>query len=100
MGGAFGVGKRISIKYTRTLLNAALNGKLANVKYKKDPIFGFEIPETCPGVPVEVLDPATSWNDKAEYDKRYKDLALRFKKNFEKFAENTPQDVIDAGPRV
>lgn len=100
VGGAFGVGKRISIKYTRTLLNAALNGKLANVKYKKDPIFGFEIPETCPGVPVEVLDPATSWNDKAEYDKRYKDLALRFKKNFEKFAENTPQDVIDAGPRV
>ncbi|MBL8079020.1 MAG: phosphoenolpyruvate carboxykinase (ATP) [Anaerolineales bacterium] len=100
VGGAFGVGKRISIKYTRSLLNAALSGKLANVQYKKDPVFGFEIPEACPGVPVEVLDPATSWNDKAEYDKRYKDLALRFKKNFEKFAEHTPQEVIDAGPKV
>ena len=100
VGGAFGVGKRISIKYTRALLNAALSGELASVKYKKDPIFGFEIPEACPGVPVEVLDPATSWSDKAEYDKRYKDLALRFKKNFEKFAEHTPQDVIDAGPKV
>ncbi len=100
VGGAFGVGKRISIKYTRALLNAALSGKLANVKYKKDPVFGFEIPESCPGVPDEVLDPAISRKDKAEYDKRYHDLALRFKKNFEKFAEHTPQDVIDAGPKV
>lgn len=100
VGGPYGVGKRISIRYTRALLNAALNGNLANVKYKLDPIFGFEVPATCPNVPDEVLDPSSSWGDKKEYDRRYKDLAMRFKQNFGKFIDGTPQEVIDAGPKV
>ncbi|MBE0672941.1 MAG: phosphoenolpyruvate carboxykinase (ATP) [Anaerolineales bacterium] len=100
VGGPYGVGKRISIRYTRALLNAALNGKLTNVKYKLDPIFGFEVPATCPNVPDEVLDPSSSWGDKEEYDRRYKDLAMRFKQNFGKFIDGTPQEVIDAGPKV
>lgn len=100
VGGPYGVGKRISIKYTRALLNAALNGKLKDVKYKKDPIFGFEVPLTCPDVPDDVLVPSSSWGDKKEYDKRYKDLAMRFVENFEKFKDHTPQKVIDAGPKV
>jgi len=100
VGGPYGVGKRISIRYTRALLNAALNGSLANVKYKTDPIFGFEVPVTCPNVPDEVLNPSASWGDAKEYDRRYKDLAMRFKQNFGKFTDGTPQEVIDAGPKV
>ena len=100
VGGAYGVGKRISIKYTRALLNAALTGKLDQVNFTTDPVFGFEFPTTCPNVPVEVLNPATAWHDQKEYDRRYKDLALRFKQNFAKFEEGTPQEVLDAGPKV
>lgn len=100
VGGPYGVGKRISIKYTRALLNAALDGKLKDVQFKKDPIFGFEVPMTCPNVPNEVLDPSSSWHDKKEYDRRYKDLAMRFIQNFGKFMDGTPQEVIDAGPKV
>ncbi|HUM28436.1 MAG TPA: phosphoenolpyruvate carboxykinase (ATP), partial [Anaerolineales bacterium] len=96
----YGVGKRISIKYTRALLNAALNGKLDQVKFTHDPIFGFEVPTQCPDVPAEVLNPASSWHDQKEYDRRYKDLAMRFKQNFGKFEIGTPQDVIEAGPKV
>jgi len=81
-------------------LNAALSGKLADVKYKKDPIFGFEVPASCPNVPDEVLDPSSSWHDKKEYDRRYKDLAMRFKQNFGKFTDGTPQEVVAAGPKV
>ncbi len=100
VGGSYGVGKRISIKYTRALLNAALNGKLDQVKFTHDPIFGFEVPTQCPDVPAEVLNPASSWHDQKEYDRRYKDLAMRFKQNFGKFEIGTPQDVIEAGPKV
>ncbi len=100
VGGPYGVGKRISIKYTRALLNAALDGRLNDVSFKKDPIFGFEVPTTCPNVPDEVLDPASSWHDKKEYDRRYKDLAMRFIQNFGKFMDGTPRDVIEAGPKV
>jgi len=100
VGGPYGVGKRISIKYTRALLNAALDGKLNDVQFKQDPIFGFEVPMTCPNVPNEVLDPSSSWHEKKEYDRRYKDLAMRFIQNFGKFMDGTPQEVIDAGPKV
>jgi phosphoenolpyruvate carboxykinase (ATP) len=100
VGGAYGVGKRISIRHTRALLNAALTGKLNEVEYKKDPIFGFDVPCTCPNVPDDVLDPSSSWHDKKEYDKKYKQLAQRFIENFGKFIEGTPQEVIDAGPKV
>jgi phosphoenolpyruvate carboxykinase (ATP) len=100
VGGPYGVGKRISIKYTRALLNAALNGKLDKVKFTKDPIFGFEVPTQCPDVPDEVLSPATSWHDQKEYDRRYKDLAMRFKQNFAKFEEGTPYEVVEAGPKI
>jgi len=100
VGGAYGVGKRISIRHTRALLNAALNGKLEDVKYAKDPIFGFEVPTECPGVPADVLSPSSSWGDKKEYDRRYKDLAMRFKENFAKFTDNTPSEIVYAGPKV
>ena len=100
VGGPYGVGKRISIRHTRALLNAALSGKLDNVNYMTDPIFGFEVPMECPEVPSEVLSPSSSWGDKKEYDRRYKDLAMRFKENFAKFTDSTPQEVVEAGPKV
>ena len=100
VGGPYGVGKRISIRHTRALLNAALNRWLEDVPYKRDPIFGFEVPEHCPDVPDDVLVPSSSWADKKEYDRRYKDLAMRFKQNFGRFEEGTPLEIIEAGPKV
>jgi phosphoenolpyruvate carboxykinase (ATP) len=100
VGGPYGVGKRISIRHTRAILNAALNGELDHVNYSTDPIFGFEVPTECPEVPAEVLSPSSSWGDKKEYDRRYKDLAMRFKENFAKFADNTPLEVLEAGPKL
>ena len=58
------------------------------------------MPTECPDVPAEVLNPATSWGDKKEYDRRYRDLAMRFKQNFAKFEDGTPREVVEAGPRV
>jgi phosphoenolpyruvate carboxykinase (ATP) len=100
VGGAFGVGKRISIRYTRAILNAALSGKLDKVEFKTDPIFGFQVPATCPDVPAEVLDPASAWPSKDEYWKKYKQLASRFIENFKKFEEGCPPEVIAAGPKI
>lgn len=100
VGGAYGVGKRISIKYTRALLSAALSGELNKVKFNVDPVFGYEVPTTCPEVPNEVLDPSSSWTDKAAYQKGYQDLAKRFVENFAKFADGTPQEITNAGPKI
>jgi phosphoenolpyruvate carboxykinase (ATP) len=100
VGGAYGIGKRISIRYTRNLLNAALLGKLDKVEYYKDPVFGFEVPKTCPELPESVLQPWSSWHSREEYDQKYHDLAQRFIDNFGKFQEGTPQEVIDAGPKI
>jgi phosphoenolpyruvate carboxykinase (ATP) len=100
VGGPYGVGKRISIRHTRALLNAALTGQLDSVTYKQDPIFGFDVPEHCPNVPDDVLVPSSSWPDKKEYDRRYKDLAMRFKQNFGKFEVGTPAEITEAGPKI
>jgi phosphoenolpyruvate carboxykinase (ATP) len=99
IGGPYGVGKRISIKYTRALLNAALSGKLLDVPYCLDPVFGFEVPQHCEGVPPEILNPAGSWTNKDAYMQRYKELAGRFIENFKKFEEQCPAEVRAAGPR-
>ena len=100
VGGPYGVGKRISIRHTRALLNTALTGQLANVDYYKDPVFGFEVPRTSPGIPDNVLEPWSSWSSRAEYDKKYKQLAQRFIENFAKFSKDMPREVVEAGPRI
>ncbi|MFZ1041792.1 MAG: phosphoenolpyruvate carboxykinase (ATP) [Anaerolineales bacterium] len=100
VGGPYGVGKRISIKYTRALLSAALTGKLDKVSYKTDSVFGFEVPTQCLGVPDDVLNPAGSWPDKKEYDKKYRDLASRFNENFKKFETQSNSEIVDAGPHI
>jgi phosphoenolpyruvate carboxykinase (ATP) len=100
VGGPYGVGKRISIKYTRGLLNAALSGKLLNVKYGRDPLFGFGIPETCDEIPSSVLNPASSWPSKETYMQKYRQLASRFIENFRKFEAGCPPETIAAGPKL
>ena len=98
-GGSFGVGERISIQYTRTLLNAALNGKLLKVEYVKDPIFGFEVPKTWEGVPADVLDPAGTWPSREEYFRQYDGLAARFIENFKLMMDGCPAHIVEAGPK-
>ena len=92
-GGAYGVGKRMSIKHTRALLRATLTGELDNAEYHTDPFFGLAIPAHVDGVPDEVLDPHRAWADKAAYDKAAADLVTRFVVNFESFAEHVDEDV-------
>ena len=98
VGGRFGVGKRISIRHTRNLLNAALEGKLDKAKYRKDKLFGFEVPLSCPEVPEDVLEPSNSWGDKEDYWKKYDALAARFIENFKLFEKGCTTEVIQAGP--
>jgi phosphoenolpyruvate carboxykinase (ATP) len=99
VGGKFGVGKRISIRHTRNLLNAALDGHLEKVKYRKDKLFGFEVPLTCPDVPEDVLAPEAAWGSKDEYWKKYDALAARYIDNFKLYADGCAPEVIAAGPK-
>lgn len=98
-GGPFGIGKRISIRHTRALLNAALDGRLMDVEYRKDKLFGFGVPTHCPEVPEDVLDPANTWGNKTDYWRKYDALAARFIENFKLFASGCPEEVKRAGPR-
>jgi phosphoenolpyruvate carboxykinase (ATP) len=99
-GGQYGVGKRMSIRHTRALLNAALDGSLARTKFRKDRFFGLSIPEHVPGIPAEVLDPRESWADKAAYDRMAKELIARFEKNFAGFEDGVGEEVRAAAIRV
>lgn len=100
VGGPYGVGKRISIRYTRALLDAALNGDLLDVEYYTDPVFGFTVPKSCPNVPENVLYPGESWPSMAEYDRKYRQLAARYVDNFKKFANEAGPELITAGPQL
>jgi phosphoenolpyruvate carboxykinase (ATP) len=100
VGGPYGIGKRISIRYTRELLNAALSGELLDVEYYKDPIFGFEVPTRCGDIPEDVLRPSESWPNKDQYMQKYRQLAARFIENFKKFQEDTPFDIASVGPKL
>ncbi len=94
-GGPAGVGERFDIPVSRAVVNAAISGVMDTLEFRVDPIFGFEVPVTCPGVPTGLLDPRSTWDNKEKYDAQAKDLARRFNKNFEKF-----KDVADAVKNV
>ncbi|MBU9721041.1 MULTISPECIES: phosphoenolpyruvate carboxykinase (ATP) [Bacillaceae] len=98
-GGPYGVGKRMNLPYTRAMVNAAIHGELTNVETTVDPIFGLHIPVRCPGVPDEILQPKQTWEDKEAYDRKAKELALKFNANFKKFKAVTG-DIRAAGPTV
>ena len=98
-GGPYGVGRRMHLPYTRAMITAALSGALDEVAYREEPVFGLRIPRECPGVPAELLDPRSTWEDRAAYDAQARDLAGRFIRNFQQFPE-APEVVRDAGPRL
>ena len=97
-GGPYGIGKRMSLPYTRAMVNALVEGNLDNVQFEIEPSFGLSIPKSVPGVPSDLLKPRNSWKDAAAYDKMAADLAARFEKNFEQF--DAPREIKEAGPRA
>ena len=99
-GGKYGVGKRMPIKATRALLNAALDGSLNDAEFRKDPNFGFDVPVSVPGVDSAILDPRSTWTDKDEYDRTAEKLVQLFVDNFEQFAAHVDQGVRDAAPQA
>src|SRR5205085_9905923 len=99
-GGKYGVGKRMPIKETRALLEAALDGSLKKVEFRKDPNFGFEVPCDVPGVDAKLLDPRGTWADPAEYDAMAARLVDLFIENFAEFADQVDDGVRQAAPRV
>ncbi|MGD8495868.1 MAG: phosphoenolpyruvate carboxykinase [Gemmatimonadales bacterium] len=97
-GGPYGVGSRMKIAYTRAMVTAALNGTLAGVDTRPHPVFGLHMPVSCPHVPAEVLDPRSTWNDPAAYDRAAADLARRFRDNFAAYENEVAEAVLAAGP--
>jgi phosphoenolpyruvate carboxykinase (ATP) len=98
-GGAYGTGKRISIKYSRAMLNAAMDDKLDNAEYVTDPVFGLDVPTAVPGVPSEVLNPRETWSDKAAYDTKAKEVAGMFRDKFTRYEAQVSDAVKNAGPK-
>ena len=99
-GGAYGVGKRMKLGYTRAMVRAALAGQLDQVPVTSDDRFGLAVPTQVPGVPAEVMRPRETWSDPAAYDAQAQKLAEMFKKNFEKFGSNISPTIAGAGPKV
>ncbi|PZX54109.1 phosphoenolpyruvate carboxykinase (ATP) [Algoriphagus chordae] len=93
-GGSYGVGSRMKLVYTRAMITAALDGGLDRVEYATHPIFGLEVPQVCPKVPSEILNPKATWKDKSAYDQQAHKLTLAFKSNFEKFKEYASEDIM------
>ncbi len=90
----------MTIAHTRAMIRAALAGQLDDIPMQRDPVFGIDVPQSCPGVPQEVLTPRATWHDPAEYDEQAKKLAGMFAANFAQFAPQVPPAVRDAGPAL
>jgi len=99
-GGPYGEGHRMKIGITRALLAAAFSGALDGASFKPDPMFNVLIPDSCPGVPQEVLIPKNTWRDKSAYDRKAQELASRFQSNFAPYAEYAGPEIRAAGPSV
>ena len=99
-GGKYGVGRRMPIKATRTLLTAALNGSLKNAEFHTDPYFGFSVPNSVPGVETNLLYPSKTWAEQAEFDETAKNLVGMFQKNFQKFEGHVDPAVKQAAPQI
>jgi phosphoenolpyruvate carboxykinase (ATP) len=97
--GPYGIGKRIEIDYTRAIVRAALDGALKDVPTVPDPIFGIEVPVSCPGVPTEILVPRNTWADKKAYDAQARKLVSMFVESFKLFADQVDKEILEAGPK-
>jgi phosphoenolpyruvate carboxykinase (ATP) len=98
-GGAYGTGERMSLKYTRAMVGAALAGNLEGVQTVIDPVFGVAVPTAIEGVPSEVLQPRRTWADGDAYDAAAAKLAGMFRENFGKYADGCSAEVTEAGPK-
>jgi phosphoenolpyruvate carboxykinase (ATP) len=98
-GGAYGVGQRMSIGHTRAMLRAALDGSLDGAPLREDPNFGLMVPEACPDVPSEALNPRGAWSNVSSYDETARHLAGRFEENFVKFEPSVSSSVKAAAIR-
>jgi phosphoenolpyruvate carboxykinase (ATP) len=99
-GGIYGVGRRMPIKVTRTLLTAALDGSLRNAQFRTDPYFGFAVPTSVPGVEPHILHPSKTWANKNEFDVTARKLVHMFQKNFSVYETHVDADVLAAAPEV
>ncbi|TCS79697.1 phosphoenolpyruvate carboxykinase (ATP) [Pectinatus cerevisiiphilus] len=99
-GGPYGIGSRMKLKYTRAMITAALEGQLDNVTWTSDPIFKVAVPDYCPNVPSDVLEPANTWSDKAAYKKQAAKLVGLFAKNVKKFKGEMADDILSTGPSL
>lgn len=99
-GGAYGTGNRMKLKYTRAMITAALNGALDTVDYKNHVVFGIAIPQSCPEVPSEILNPRNTWENKDLYDQKAIELGQKFKANFAKFEEYANAEIMAGAPQI
>ncbi|CAN5538475.1 phosphoenolpyruvate carboxykinase (ATP) [soil metagenome] len=97
-GGPYGTGSRMKLAHTREMINAALDGSLAEAETTIDPIFGLAVPKSVPGVPDEVLNVRNTWQDPKEYDAKARELARMFVDNFERYADTIDEKVREGGP--
>lgn len=99
-GGPYGTGERIDLPHTRAIIDAIHSGALADAETTEDPVFNLSIPTSCPDVPDDILVPRNTWGDPAAYDQQAKKLAKLFKNNFEPYAQDSPSEIVEAGPNV
>jgi len=99
-GGPYGVGTRMKIKYTRTMISAALDGLLDQVEFEASPVFGVLIPKTVPDVPSDILNPRNTWKDKNQYDEKANYLAQKFVENFETYKAHASEEILSGAPKV
>lgn len=99
-GGPYGIGERMKLKFTRAMITAALEGDLAKVDFETHPVFGVQMPKSCPNVPDEILSPRNTWADKAAYDAKANQLAEAFVKNFQQYSEGASEEILAAAPKV
>lgn len=99
-GGAYGEGTRMKLSHTRAMITAALNGGLDKVTFEAHPVFGLQMPTSCVDVPAEILNPRNTWADKNVYDQKANDLAAKFVKNFEQYANGASPEIMAAAPKV
>ena len=99
-GGAYGTGKRMKLAYTRAMITAALSGKLEDVNYQVHPVFGLNMPESCPEVPSEILNPRNTWGDPLLYDAKSNELAAAFIENFKQFESSANEEMRSSLPKI
>ncbi|RNL83402.1 phosphoenolpyruvate carboxykinase (ATP) [Sinomicrobium pectinilyticum] len=97
-GGPYGTGSRMKLRYTRAMISAALNGQLEKVAFEKHPVFGLTVPQVCPEVPSEILNPRNTWKDAAAYDKQAEALSGAFRKNFSRFEAYASEEIMSGAP--